>query len=77
MVYGLLRALLGEPGLFATVVSEIASTNLDTSVGVSGPHDFAVRRVSARQSPPRVHRILPRVRDVASRPSEWDRTAEI
>src|SRR5580704_797295 len=43
MVYSLLRALSGEPGFLATVIGGIASTDLDTSVGVSGPHDFTVR----------------------------------
>ena len=43
MVYGLYRALPGEPGFLATVAPEkLASQELDTSVGVSGPHDFAV-----------------------------------
>src|SRR5215470_17734785 len=41
--YGLLRTLLGEPGFIATVVFGIITQKLDTSVGVSGPHDFAVR----------------------------------
>jgi hypothetical protein len=36
---------------------------LDTSVGVSGPHDFAVRFSAVRQEHIRVHRIPPRVRD--------------
>jgi hypothetical protein len=36
---------------------------LDTSVGVSGPHDFAVRFSAVRQERIRVHRIPPRVRD--------------
>jgi len=41
---GFLRALPGEPGFFATVVPEkLASQEFDTSVGMSGPHDFAVR----------------------------------
>src|SRR6202790_5239082 len=45
MVYGLYRAPPGEPGFLATVAPEKpASQELDTSVGVSGPHDFAVRR---------------------------------
>jgi hypothetical protein len=52
MVYGLLRALPGEPGFLATVISGIASTDLDTSVGVSGPHDFAVRDPSAPKASP-------------------------
>jgi hypothetical protein len=36
---------------------------LDTSVGVSGPHDFSVRFSAVRQERIRVHRIPPRVRD--------------
>src|SRR5476651_1767566 len=75
--YSLLRALPGEPGLFATVASGIASTDLDTSVGVSGPHDFAVRLRRLRLGTLRVHRILPRVNDVGQRPSEWDRMETI
>jgi hypothetical protein len=57
MVYSLLRALPGEPGFFATVISGIPSTDLDTSVGVSGPHDFAVRLRHLRLGTIRVHRI--------------------
>jgi hypothetical protein len=50
MVYGLYRALPGEPGFLATVTPEkLASQELDTSVGVSGPHDFAVRISAVRQ----------------------------
>src|SRR5580693_3909596 len=42
--YGFLRALPGEPGFFATIApKKLASQELDTSIGVSGPHDFAVR----------------------------------
>src|ERR1700756_2104884 len=41
---------------------------LDTSVGVSGPHVFAVRVGSARQARRRVHRTPPRVRDVRETP---------
>ena len=41
---------------------------LDTSVGVSGPHDFAVRVSNARLARFRVHRIQPRVRDVRETP---------
>src|SRR3984957_18907188 len=40
MVYGLYRDLPGAPGLLATVACA-PSRRLDTSVGVSGPHDFA------------------------------------
>src|ERR1700737_3959887 len=50
MVYGLYRALPGEPGFLATVAPEkLASQELDTSIGVSGPHDFAVRLSAVRQ----------------------------
>src|ERR1700733_7621801 len=64
MVYGLLRARPGVPGLLATVIPEkLASQELDTSVGVPGPHDFSVRISAVRQKRIRVHRIPPRVRD--------------
>jgi hypothetical protein len=66
MVYSLLRALPGVPGLLATVVS--VSTDLDTSVGMSGPHDFAVRLKYLRLGTIGVHRILTRVRDVRETP---------
>jgi hypothetical protein len=50
---------------------------LDASVGASGPHDFAVRKVSALvSSATRVHRIPPRVRDDRDTPLVWDETAE-
>jgi hypothetical protein len=39
-VLTLIRALLGAPGLLATVVRELIARELDTSVGVSEPHDF-------------------------------------
>jgi hypothetical protein len=75
MVYSLLRALPGEPGFLATVILGIASTDLDTSVGVSGPHDFAVRfrhlRLRHRQRP---SHPAPRLLTISSRPSvEQDR----
>ena len=41
------------PGSFAPVIPEkLASQELDTSVGVSGPHDFAVRFKRARLASP-------------------------
>jgi hypothetical protein len=43
MVYGLYRALPGEPAFLPPSPVEIAFHQLDTSVGVSGPHDFTVR----------------------------------
>src|SRR6202035_2524153 len=62
MVYGLWRALPGAPGLLATVI-RVTSRELDTSVGVPGPHAFSVRISTIRQRHIRVHRIPPRVRD--------------
>src|ERR1700738_4227969 len=48
MVYGLLRALPGDRALLPP--SSAVARQLDTSVGVSGPHDFAVR---SKQRPSR------------------------
>jgi len=45
MVLRLIRALLGAPGFLATVIRvNGVRREFNTSVGVSGPHDFAVRR---------------------------------
>jgi hypothetical protein len=55
--------------LIASVASGFVARKLDTSVGVSGPHDLAVREAAfvgaqMRAEPPHVHRIpLPYVRD--------------
>jgi hypothetical protein len=76
MVYGLFRALPGEPGFLATVIPEkLASQELDTGVGVSGPHDFAVRFNTVRYRRIRVHRIPPRVRDDREPPLQRGGTA--
>jgi hypothetical protein len=62
----------------ATVACGIIFRKLDTSVAVSGPHDFAVRRKNALvRSISRVHRIPPRVRDDRETPLKWDGTADI
>jgi hypothetical protein len=52
---------------------KLASQELDASVGASGPHDFAVRKVSALvSSTTRVHRIpSPTSVTIAKRPSVW------
>src|SRR5581483_4499927 len=42
-LYGLFRALPGEPGFVATITCEIIARRLDISVGISGPRGFAVR----------------------------------
>src|SRR5215471_18745166 len=44
---GVLRTLPGEPGFLAPVTCG-SIRRLDTSVGVSGPHDFAVRQNAVR-----------------------------
>jgi len=76
MVYGLLRALPGDR-LVATVIPEkLASHKLSASTGAPGPHDFAVRELPCvRLRKRRVHRIPPRVGDVAQRPSHRVRRA--
>ena len=50
--YGLLRGLPGEPGFLATVPAVMRQHHrpVDTSVGVSGRRDFAVRDTRSRQS---------------------------
>ncbi len=58
---GLLRALPGDRACLPP--SSAVARQLDTSVGASGPHDFAVRFSAIRQERIRVHRIPPRVRD--------------
>src|ERR1700727_2513712 len=41
--YGFLRALPGDRAFLPPSSAKVACRTLDTSVGVSGPHDFAVR----------------------------------
>ena len=68
---GFLRALPGEPGFLATIASAMRQhrRQLDTSVGASGPHGFAVREPSALvSSATRVHRIPPAFVTIAKRP---------
>src|SRR5579872_362599 len=56
--YGLFRARPGDRALLPPSSARCqAPCRLDISVGISGPHDFAVRIVHARQAAPRVHRI--------------------
>jgi len=51
---------------------------LDTSVEMSGPHDFTVRISIARLARRCVHRIpCPTSVTFAKRPSEWDRTRRV
>jgi hypothetical protein len=52
------------------------STKLDTSVGVSGPHDFSVRFGTVRYRRFHVHRILTRVRNDREPPLRGTRQRE-
>src|SRR6202035_3886959 len=73
---GFLRALPGDRALLPPSSAKIAFRELDASVGTSGPHDFAVREISALvSSAARVHRIPPRVRDDRETPLSRDGTA--
>jgi hypothetical protein len=68
--------LLSRDWLLLTAREKLASHELDASVGASGPHDFTVRFSAVRQRHIHVHRTLPRVVTIASRPSWWDRIGE-
>ena len=69
--YGLYRALPGDRlSCHRRSREALASQELDTSVGASGPHDFAVRNSRARLARCRVHRIPhPTFVTIAKRPS--------
>jgi hypothetical protein len=54
---GFLRARLGEPGLLSPLPARSSPRKLDISVGISGPHDFAVRVRAFVCCANRVHRI--------------------
>ena len=69
MVYGLFRALPGDRAFLPPSPAKVAFRELDASVGASGPHGFAVRVRHVRPRAVSVHRIPPRVDDVAQRPS--------
>jgi hypothetical protein len=78
MVLRLIRALPGAPGFLATIpcATRLRRRNVDTSVGVSGPHDFAVRIDAVRRHDQLtlqhryVHRIPhPTFVTIAKRPS--------
>src|SRR5690242_7240868 len=70
MVLRLIRALLGVPGLIASVARGIVH-ELDPSVGRSGPRDFAIRgQRHSSVDVTLVHRIpLPTLVTIAKRPS--------
>jgi len=71
----LIRDLPGDRA-FLPPSSALLSCELDTSVGVSEPHDFAVRLGLARLARQSVHRIpCPTSVTFAKRPSGWDGTS--
>jgi hypothetical protein len=53
MVLRFIRDLPGVPGLIASIAQRIDSAKLDSSVGESGPHDFAVRLVHRSSCDPK------------------------
>src|SRR6266699_5727608 len=74
--YGLLRALPGDRALLPPSPADIATRQLDASVGASGPHGFAVRnkrfrptRISARLTPLRPPHPTPTSVTIMIRPS--------
>ena len=75
MVYGLYRALPGDRLSCHRRYAD-RSANLTPASGRQDHTSSPSAASNARQARRRVHRIPPRVRDVASRPSEWDGTAK-
>jgi hypothetical protein len=75
-LYGLLRTLPGEPALLPPSLRRNESTQLDASIGASGPHDFTVRLMRVRLRTFGVHRDPSLVRDDGQRPSERDGIAK-
>src|ERR1700722_1084118 len=73
MVYGLYRALPGDR--LSCHRRQRLPANLTPASGCQDHTSSPSAASNARQARRRVHRIPPRVRDVASRPSEWDGTA--
>jgi hypothetical protein len=72
---GFLRALPGDRALLPP--SSAVARRLDTSVGASGPHDFAVRSKHVVSAPLRPSHPAPTSMTFAKRPSEWDRMASL
>src|SRR5450755_3932764 len=71
MVYDLFRALPGDRACLPPSPAKVAFRELDTSVGASGPHDFAVR-ITRRSSkaPSASTASRPAFVTIAKRPSE-------
>jgi hypothetical protein len=70
---GFLRALPGDRAFLPPSPVKIAFHQLDASVGASGPHDFAVRKIAlSSAAPPASTASRPASVTIASRPSVWD-----
>ena len=66
-----------SPGSFATVAGA-SYRKLDTSVGMSGPHALAVRRIAPSSlAPPASIASRPAFRDDREPPLEWDGTKSL
>jgi hypothetical protein len=75
--YGLWRALPGDRAFLPPSRARSSSRTLDTSVGVSGPHGFAVRvGVARRATPARPSHPALHVRDDAYAPPDERGTAK-
>jgi hypothetical protein len=72
IVLRFIRVLPGDRAFLPPSPRGLSSAKLDTSVGVSGPHDFAVRLGAVRYRRLRVHRIPSRERDDRVSPLSWD-----
>ena len=73
MVYGLYALSSVSPALLATVARESCAANLTPALGVSGPHDFAVRFGRSRQERhPRPPHPRPALMTLRNAPLEWD-----
>jgi hypothetical protein len=60
------------PGSLSPSLRRNESTQLDASIGASGPHDFTVRIRAVRYRRLRVHRNPSHVHDDHDTPSRWD-----
>jgi len=68
---GLYRALPGDRAFLPPSPTKVAFRKLDTSVGVSGPHAFAVRKSApSSEAPPASTASRPAFVTIASRPSK-------
>src|SRR3981189_243315 len=77
VVYGLLRALPGEPGFLATVTSRIVPRRLTPASGRQDHTTSPSARVTLVSRNSRVHRIPPQVRDDREPPLPFGATGGV